>query len=216
MTIGRSFWIDDDGTGTIGTLIINARLQDIYDNIDAVGYAVKSEANVFTANQEIQKAASRLGIFVPDASQPGIHLYSGGGAGKYILLDPATNQLQVLNGAASAAIFGFDNDGRQVYGKIPFGRLGVILTVQFGIGVFDKTVAHGLGTDAIHIVIANAPRHSLITATTASGITACNSNAFSVDDFYPAAPSAGNINVLLTAEVGYVSNQDVYIFVFLD
>jgi hypothetical protein len=37
MAISRSVWIDDDGTGTTGTIINNAELQKIYNNIDAMG-----------------------------------------------------------------------------------------------------------------------------------------------------------------------------------
>src|SRR5256885_16742321 len=35
--IGRATWTDDDGTGTTGTILNNARLQaDIYDKVDAM------------------------------------------------------------------------------------------------------------------------------------------------------------------------------------
>ena len=37
MAITRSVWIDDDGTGTTGTILNNAELQKIYNNIDAMG-----------------------------------------------------------------------------------------------------------------------------------------------------------------------------------
>ena len=35
MAITRSVWTDDDGTGSTGTIINNAELQKIYNNIDA-------------------------------------------------------------------------------------------------------------------------------------------------------------------------------------
>src|SRR4029434_3708989 len=35
MTINRATWVDDDGSGTTGTIINNARLQgDVYDKVD--------------------------------------------------------------------------------------------------------------------------------------------------------------------------------------
>jgi hypothetical protein len=37
MAITRTTWVDDDGTGTTGTIINNAELQKIYNNIDAFG-----------------------------------------------------------------------------------------------------------------------------------------------------------------------------------
>jgi hypothetical protein len=36
MAITRTTWVDDDGTGTTGTIINNAELQKIYNNIDAM------------------------------------------------------------------------------------------------------------------------------------------------------------------------------------
>jgi len=34
-TLARSHWTDDDGSGTTGSLIDEAELQKIYDNVDA-------------------------------------------------------------------------------------------------------------------------------------------------------------------------------------
>ncbi len=54
-TISRATWTDDDGTGTTGTIISNARLQaDVYDKIDAL----------FTANMvwEINSASAQLTV----------------------------------------------------------------------------------------------------------------------------------------------------------
>jgi hypothetical protein len=48
MPITRSVWIDDDGSGTTGTVLNNAELQKIYNNIDALvgsSLAVRSFAN---------------------------------------------------------------------------------------------------------------------------------------------------------------------------
>src|SRR5438094_9666164 len=35
MSLTRRTWTDDDGTGTIGTVLANAELQRLYDDIDA-------------------------------------------------------------------------------------------------------------------------------------------------------------------------------------
>lgn len=54
MPITRSVWIDDDGSGTTGTIINNAELQKIYDNVDAFlptgglyAYLVNSQTGTF-------------------------------------------------------------------------------------------------------------------------------------------------------------------------
>ena len=55
VTITRTAWIDDDGTGTSGTVINNAEKTTIYNQIDAAlaQLAQLSGGNTFTGNQSI-------------------------------------------------------------------------------------------------------------------------------------------------------------------
>lgn len=49
-TIARSTWVDDDGSGTTGSIVNNAELQKVYDNIDA---EVKSATNSSTQTKQV-------------------------------------------------------------------------------------------------------------------------------------------------------------------
>jgi len=72
VTITRTAWIDDDGTGTSGTVINNAEKTTIYNQIDAAlaQLAQLSGGNTFTGNQSITGSLSVAGSasFVAAAS----------------------------------------------------------------------------------------------------------------------------------------------------
>lgn len=86
VTITRTAWIDDDGTGTTGTVINNAVKTDLYNQIDGALALVAqlTGGNSFTGNQTINGILNVIGR--------GTHLFQGDGTG--------ANELRVTNGAA--------------------------------------------------------------------------------------------------------------------
>jgi len=79
VTITRTAWIDDDGTGTSGTVINNAEKTTIYNQIDAAlaQLAQLTGGNTFTGNQTIAGLLSVTGL--------GTHQFAVNGAGSQIL-----------------------------------------------------------------------------------------------------------------------------------
>jgi hypothetical protein len=75
VTITRTAWIDDDGTGTSGTVINNAEKTTIYNQIDAAlaQLAQLSGGNTFTGNQSINGVLTVTAI--------GAHTIGASGAG---------------------------------------------------------------------------------------------------------------------------------------
>ena len=73
VTITRSPWIDDDGTGTTGTVINNAVKTDLYNQIDAALAKVPQLAggNAFTGNQSITGTLSVASNGTFTAANPG-------------------------------------------------------------------------------------------------------------------------------------------------
>jgi hypothetical protein len=69
VTITRTSWIDDDGTGTSGTVINNAEKTTIYNQIDAAlaQLAQLAGGNTFTGNQSV---TSNGRLFVNSAANP--------------------------------------------------------------------------------------------------------------------------------------------------
>jgi hypothetical protein len=63
VTITRTAWIDDDGTGTTGTVINNAVKTDLYNQIDTAlaKVAQLTGGNNFNGNQVINAGALQLG-----------------------------------------------------------------------------------------------------------------------------------------------------------
>jgi Chaperone of endosialidase len=63
VTITRTAWIDDDGSGTYGTVINNAEKTLLYNQIDAAlaQLAVLNSANTFTGNQTINGTLTVVG-----------------------------------------------------------------------------------------------------------------------------------------------------------
>jgi hypothetical protein len=86
VTIVRTNWIDDDGTGTTGTVINNAVKTSIYNEIDGALAKVAQLAggNSFTGNQVIAGLLSVSGL--------GTHAFVASGAG--------TNTIQIMNTVA--------------------------------------------------------------------------------------------------------------------
>jgi Chaperone of endosialidase len=88
VTITRTAWIDDDGTGTTGTVINNAVKTDLYNQIDGAlaKVAQLTGGNSFTGNQAIDGLLS--------VTKVGAHLFTGVGAG--------INEIRIANGAPGA------------------------------------------------------------------------------------------------------------------
>jgi hypothetical protein len=76
VTMVRTNWIDDDGTGTTGTVLNNAIKQELYDQIDQALTKVPQLAggNTFTGNQTINGIVGVNGF--------GTHLFLGSGVGE--------------------------------------------------------------------------------------------------------------------------------------
>lgn len=98
-TITRATWTDDDGSGTVGTLINNARLQaDLYDKIDALALVLGGADPV---------------AFTPTAVGATSGSAAGSGAGTYIKI----NKLVLVN-----CYFSFTGVGTLV-GQVMIGNL---------------------------------------------------------------------------------------------
>jgi hypothetical protein len=67
MAITRTPWIDDDGSGTTGTIINNAEKQALYNQIDASAAFVNA-TNTFVSPQRVQGNAPQ--VLVNDLSAP--------------------------------------------------------------------------------------------------------------------------------------------------
>lgn len=65
-TITRSTWTDDDGSGTTGSILNNAELQKIYDNIDT---EVKSATNPAVTTKS---AIDKVTLWAPDFGSDGL------------------------------------------------------------------------------------------------------------------------------------------------
>jgi hypothetical protein len=103
-TINRATWIDDDGTGTKGTIINNARLQqDIYDKIDAALAALDAADAALSA--AAPKAHTLLSAThtdaTPAAAVAGDLIIAAGAPPKFARL-PVGGAGQVLTVAAGA------------------------------------------------------------------------------------------------------------------
>lgn len=70
VTITRTAWIDDDGSGTTGTVINNSEKTALYNQIDGALAKVAglADSNTFTQDQTITKAIPRL--IMVDTAQP--------------------------------------------------------------------------------------------------------------------------------------------------
>jgi hypothetical protein len=84
VTIVRTDWIDDDGTGTTGTVINNAWKTELYNQIDQALAKVPmlAGANTFTGNQTVN------GVLNVSASANMTFSYSGNGAVGLFLRNP--------------------------------------------------------------------------------------------------------------------------------
>ena len=99
VTITRTAWIDDDGTGTTGTVLNNAVKTSIYNEIDAAlaKVAQLDGGNTFTGPQSVVGLVSVSGF--------GIHGFVTGGVG--------ANEVRVGNslaGVANSAAISVGND----------------------------------------------------------------------------------------------------------
>jgi hypothetical protein len=105
VTITRTPWIDDDGTGTTGTVINNAVKTDLYNQIDQAlakvpmltGANTFTGTNTFTGNQFINGVLTVTGLFT--------HAFTGSGAGLLVV-----NLRNTSAGSANATQLSIGND----------------------------------------------------------------------------------------------------------
>jgi hypothetical protein len=134
-------WVDDDGTGTVGTIINNAAKTALYNEIDA-SCAFVNAANVFLANQNISAPAPTI-VFVNSAAAADakrIYLANEGPQFAFRVVNDAfgiqSTPLQ-LTRTGDAVV------GRDVYEKGRAAPMGHWTTVPFNAGMF---AAGGAGT----------------------------------------------------------------------
>jgi hypothetical protein len=112
VTISRTAWTDDDGTGTTGTVINNAVKTELYDQIDAALVSVDNPANLSSSvpvnkggtgvatlaahGVVVGEGTSNVAVVGPDAAT-GKPLLSQGAAA-----DPAFGDLGVAHGGTGA------------------------------------------------------------------------------------------------------------------
>jgi hypothetical protein len=101
VTIVRTDWLDDDGTGTTGTVINNAWKTELYNQIDGAlaKVAQLAGANTFTGNQTINGTFSVVAF--------GTHSFSASGSGEQALVLRNT-----AAGGAAVTTFYLANDAR--------------------------------------------------------------------------------------------------------
>jgi hypothetical protein len=115
MAITRTPWIDDDGTGTTGTVINNAEKQLLYDQIDAAlaGYMPVNPSGYLTrdllfspdATYDLGKAGAsrpRDGFFSRNLTADGLLTVNGFGSHNVSAGATGANMLSVRNSTAGA------------------------------------------------------------------------------------------------------------------
>jgi len=148
VTITRTNWIDDDGSGTTGTVINNAEKTTIYNQIDAAlaQLAQLSGGNTFTGNQSINGNVGINGVLAVNALGP--HTFIAAGA--------TVNSIILQNAAAGAGAYAYLSIGNDTSN----GLLSLFS--------FSSTYASSVDT---------TPNGSTVRASGAGGLTINTSNA---------------------------------------
>ena len=146
-TIVRTTWTDDSGGGTDGTVLNNAELQLIYDEIDDLLDGTTANPLVFGGSIDIDKGSTTL-------TQHLLTVRGGGGAGAYGFLVEAnggddifrTNNLTydvIMNEVAGKTFIGDSSNAKMTTGlTIQMFRQGdEILALK------STDVAHGITTE---------------------------------------------------------------------
>ena len=123
MPITRTPWVDDDGTGTTGTVINNAEKTTLYNQIDASAAFVNA-ANTFTGNQKISKAIPRLQLV--DTAQP------------------ANARHFELASTGQEVFFQYLNDAETVNTATPL-RVSLVGNVYAGVDLYEKSRVTPIG-----------------------------------------------------------------------
>jgi hypothetical protein len=125
VVITRTPWIDDDGTGTTGTVLNNAMKTGLYNEIDTALAKVAQLAggNAFTGGQSISGGIFNVFGF-------GTHAFSANGTG--------ANALQVTNGAA-----GVGNYSQFTIGNDANTQLMSMFSFSSAYGSGGDTIANG-------------------------------------------------------------------------
>jgi hypothetical protein len=150
MAITRSVWIDDDGTGTTGTILNNAELQKIYNNIDAMPTPVIGTVRYGPPATFAMAAGAHNALRPPAGTQSVLWLLEPAGAVTIngILAEPDQTQhllfnrsgyaVTITNSSGSAAVGdgiicpGLVNYALPLYGCVPVlyvAALGVWILV---------------------------------------------------------------------------------------
>ena len=90
MAITRTAWIDDDGTGTTGTVINNAEKQLLYDQIDAALVALAPSAWVKPAFSAANFLAQQGGPWTVEAADVRAYKYRLSGTTISVVVDLIT------------------------------------------------------------------------------------------------------------------------------
>lgn len=130
-TITRATWTDDDGTGTTGTILNNARLQaDVYDKIDAMFGGSGAYATLSSAGNLRAEGSKGLGIkgiatgsLALSSSGDGTIVYDSTigalrkslNAGAYASLNDDVISYSTASGVISVAVSGLDLNANVAY-----------------------------------------------------------------------------------------------------
>jgi hypothetical protein len=172
VTISRTAWTDDDGTGTTGTVINNAVKTELYDQVDAALASVGNPANL-TASVPVNKGGTGVatlaahGVVVGEGTSAVAVVGPDAAVGKPLLsagasADPAFGDLGVAHGgtgATSLAAHGVVvGNGASAVNVTGAGSTGQLLTSN--------------GASADPTFQANAALPGVSTITTTGNITA--------------------------------------------
>lgn len=109
-TITRSTWTDDSGSGITGSIVDNAELQKVYDNIDALfsgastfelGGAVKVDGALTVIGTSTVAAVNASGPFMTTGTNPG-----GWATAQRVVIDTATSTARVFSYGVDASTVG--------------------------------------------------------------------------------------------------------------
>lgn len=181
VTIGRSAWVDDDGSGTTGTVLNNAVKTSLYDQIDAALALLLPLAG-----------GTITGLLTVSAY--GAHTISSGGAGTQSLT--VTN---TTNGAASTAKVQVSCGANVYLEAYPAAfttadrkvASGALLEVEQAGGL---SIAASSGSGALRFYAGGVTRRMGISTAGVVTLDAYTATTFAAGDKYLVVDASGNVH----------------------
>jgi hypothetical protein len=135
MPITRTAWVDDDGTGTTGTIINNAEKQALYNQIDASA-AFVNQQNSFAADQSITKSGPAL-VFADTSAPANARNFVVANAGQRFYVQAVSDAYAVQATPLQLYRDGGMSVGTNIYEQGRTTPLGHWIAVPFNAGQFN-------------------------------------------------------------------------------